>query len=173
KRPMLLLEAARQLPQLQFHIIGGAMPGAESLYATVRSAALQLANVRFHGSVPYHEVGEFYERARVLVGTSEIEGFPNTYLQAWAHGAPVVAFLDPDRLVANHGLGSVVSSPDELQAAVAALLADPAHWRRVSERCRRYVDARFEEAAIVAPYVAELTGLFQSLPMTLCNSHPE
>src|SRR3569833_836592 len=30
KRPQLLLEAARKLPQLTFHIIGGRMPGSES-----------------------------------------------------------------------------------------------------------------------------------------------
>lgn len=173
KRPDRVLELARRLPGAQVHIVGGPLPRVEALFESVRREAVALPNVHFHGHVPFAEVRALYERARVLVGTSEIEGFPNTYLQAWAHGAPVVAFLDPDRLVANHGLGSVVSSPDELQAAVAALLADPAHWRRVSERCRRYVDARFEEAAIVAPYVAELTGLFQSLPMTLCNSHPE
>ena len=58
------------------------MPGSESLYEQVRAAARQVPNVRFHGPIPYQEVGEFYERARVFVGTSEIEGFPNTYLQA-------------------------------------------------------------------------------------------
>jgi glycosyltransferase involved in cell wall biosynthesis len=78
KRPTLLLEAARKLPQIQFHIIGGPMPGAEGFYASVRQEASRIANVTFHGPVPYHQVGEFYERSRVFVGTSEIEGFPNT-----------------------------------------------------------------------------------------------
>ncbi|HEY1283619.1 MAG TPA: glycosyltransferase family 4 protein [Steroidobacteraceae bacterium] len=173
KRPDRVLELARRLRNARVHIVGGPYGGFESLFESVRREAAELPNVQFHGRVPYAQVQSLYERARLLVGTSEIEGFPNTYLQAWAHGAPVVAFLDPDRLIAHHDLGTVVSSVDELQSAVAALLDDPLHWQRASERCRRYIDARFEESAMVAPYVAELTGLFQSLPMTLCNSHPE
>ena len=46
----------------------------------------------FHGAVPYRDAGALYSRARVLVNTSDVEGFPNTYLQAWASGTPVVAF---------------------------------------------------------------------------------
>jgi glycosyltransferase involved in cell wall biosynthesis len=173
KRPDRVLELARRLPDARVHIVGGPYPGFESLFESVQREAAALPNVHFHGHVPYAEVRALYERARVLVGTSEIEGFPNTYLQAWAHGAPVVAFLDPDRLIAHHDLGTVVWSVDEMHSAVAALLDDPLHWRRVSERCCRFVDARFGESALLAPYVAELTGLFQSLPITLCNSHPE
>jgi glycosyltransferase involved in cell wall biosynthesis len=155
------------------HIVGGPLPGVEALFESVRAEAARLPNVQFHGHVPFAQIRALYERARILVGTSEIEGFPNTYLQAWAHGAPVVAFLDPDRLIATHGLGTVVASPAEMQAAVAALLADPVRWRCISEQCRRYVDARFEASAMVEPYIAEIKGLFQHLPMTLCNSHPE
>jgi glycosyltransferase involved in cell wall biosynthesis len=173
KRPDRILELARSLPNARVHIVGGPYRGAEALFESVRSEAAALPNVQFHGHVPVGQVAALYERARLLVGTSEIEGFPNTYLQAWAHGAPVVAFLDPDRLIASHGLGTAVSTPDELRAAVTALLAEPAHWGEVSERCRRYVDTRFEASTIVAPYVAEITGLFKSLPMTPCNSHPE
>ena len=173
KRPDRILELARRLGSARVHIVGGPLRGVEALFESARREAAQLPNVRFHGHVPFAQTQALYERARVLVGTSEIEGFPNTYLQAWAHGAPVVAFLDPDRLIANHGLGTVVASADELHGAVAGLLADPARWRSVSERCREYVDARFEESAMVGPYIAELTGLPQPLPMTLCNSHPE
>jgi glycosyltransferase involved in cell wall biosynthesis len=73
KRPELLLEAARKLPHLRFHIIGGPVAGHESVYESVRAAASAVPNVEFHGPVPYHAVGQFYERARVFVGTSESE----------------------------------------------------------------------------------------------------
>jgi glycosyltransferase involved in cell wall biosynthesis len=160
KRPALLLEAARKLPQLQFHIIGGPMPGSESLYEAVRAEALGLPNVRFHGPVPYHEVGEFYERARVFVGTSEIEGFPNTYLQAWARGTPVVAFLDPEQLIARNGMGRAVTNVSEMCAQIVALSADARAWEAASQRSREYMDNRFNPTRMTAPYVEALSDLF-------------
>ena len=160
KRPALLLEAARKLPHLEFHIIGGPMPGAESFYASVREAALQIANVTFHGPVPYHEVGQFYERSRVFVGTSEIEGFPNTYLQAWSRGTPVVAFLDPEQLIARHGMGRAVANVSELCEAIMTLSADPAAWETASQRSGAYMDNRFNLARMTAPYVEAVADLY-------------
>jgi glycosyltransferase involved in cell wall biosynthesis len=161
KRPELLLEAARKLPQLAFHIIGGPMPGSESLYEAVRAAALQIPNVRFHGPVPYHDVGEFYERARVFVGTSEIEGFPNTYLQAWARGTPVVAFLDPDQLIARNGMGRAVTSLAQMCEAIVALSDDRRAWESASQRSREYMDNRFNLTRMTAPYTEALSNLYE------------
>lgn len=159
KRPQLLLEAARKLPRLTFHIIGGRMPGYESFYEEVRSQALELPNVRFHGSVPYHDVGEFYERARVFVGTSEVEGFPNTYLQAWARGTPVVAFLDPEQLIARHGMGRAIASVHELCEAIATMTDDPRAWETASQRSREYMDNRFNATRMTAPYIQAMSDV--------------
>ncbi len=161
KRPSLLLEAARKLPHLQFHIIGGPMPGAASFYAAVRAEALQVANVQFHGAVPYHEVGDFYERARVFVGTSEIEGFPNTYLQAWSRGTPVAAFLDPEQLIARNGMGRAVTSVSELCEAIVTLNDDARAWETASQRCREYMDNRFNLTRMIAPYAAAVSELHE------------
>ncbi len=169
KRPELILEAARKLPRLEFHIIGGPMPGSEALYEQVRAQALTVPNVRFHGPVPYHDVGEFYERARVFVGTSEIEGFPNTYLQAWARGTPVVAFLDPDRLIARNGMGRAVTSVSELCEAIVKMTGDPRAWETASQRSREYMDSRFNAARMTAPYVEALSDVF-SLSQRQCRS---
>jgi glycosyltransferase involved in cell wall biosynthesis len=166
KRPALLLEAARQLPELEFHIIGGPMPGAERFYASVREEALQVANVRFHGPVPYHDIGQFYERCRVFVGTSEIEGFPNTYLQAWSRGTPVAAFLDPEQLIAHNGMGRAVSSVSELCEAIVTLNSDARAWESASQRSREYVDKRFNLTRMIAPYTAAVAELHtQSAPL--------
>jgi glycosyltransferase involved in cell wall biosynthesis len=159
KRPSLLLDAARRLPEIEFHMIGGRMPGAEALFEAVRVEALALPNVRFHGAVPYHQVAEFYERARVFAGTSEIEGFPNTYMQAWAHGTPVVAFLDPDQLIARNGTGHAVKNVEEMRSYIATLAHDPSAWEEVSQRCRDYIDSRVDESEMVMPYVEALCNL--------------
>jgi glycosyltransferase involved in cell wall biosynthesis len=152
KRPELILEAARKLPHLSFHIIGGPMPGSEAYFEQIRAQAAEVPNVTFHGPIPYHAVGEFYERARLFAGTSEIEGFPNTYLQAWARGTPVVAFLDPDQLIARHGMGRAVGSVSQLCEAIATLSADAAAWQTASRRATTYMDERFDLTRMVAPF---------------------
>jgi glycosyltransferase involved in cell wall biosynthesis len=159
KRPSLLLEAARRLPQLKFHIIGGPMPGAESFYTAVREEARQLTNVIFHGPVPYHEIGQFFESSRVLVGTSEVEGFPNSYLQAWSRGTPVIAFLDPEQLIARNGMGRAVSTLSELCESIVTLCSDAHAWEAASQRSREYMDKRFNPTRMVAPYAEAIADL--------------
>ena len=159
KRPERLLELARRLPRLAFHMAGGPSLGAAALYDSVRAHAAALPNVRFHGHVPYAQIGQLFERARVFVGTSDAEGFPNTYLQAWAHGTPVVAFVDPDSLIDQHALGRPVSSIDEMVAAVAALTSQESLWSETSARCARYAERRCDGEAGIAPFVDALLGL--------------
>jgi glycosyltransferase involved in cell wall biosynthesis len=159
KRPDLLLEVARRLPRLSFHVVGGRMPGSEQLFDAVRLEAEALGNVTFHGAVPYRKVRSLHERARLFVGTSEIEGFPNTYLQAWSHGSPVVAFLDPDRLLETHGMGRAVRSVAEMCAAIAGLSHDRPEWEQASARARDYMERHCGEGKVLPPYVGALAEL--------------
>ncbi len=147
------------------------MPGAHELFESVRSAATQLPNVQFHGAVSYHAIGDLYARARVFVGTSETEGFPNSYLQAWAHGVPVVAFLDPEQLLARKSLGHAVGSMDEMASSIAVLNGDRVLWEAASLRCTQYMDSRFNESQMVRPYVQALSDLFAPPPATSAGAH--
>ena len=128
-----------------------------------------MPNLTFHGPVPYHAVGEFFARARVFVGTSAIEGFPNTYLQAWAHGTPVVAFLDPQQLLARHALGRAVTHMEEMQAAISALNSDVQQWEAASERATQYMNDRIDEARMVAPYIEAFSTLLRAYPSSLSS----
>ncbi len=161
KRPHLFLDAAERLPRIAFHMIGGPMPGAARLYEQVRRRAATLPNVTFHGLVPQQQVGGYFERARVFVSTSQIEGFPNTYLQAWSRGTPVVAFLDPQHLLSRDRLGAQVQSAEALPAAIAALTGDTREWEQASARSRRYIEERGGEPEIVSAYTEALSELLR------------
>lgn len=160
KRPQLLLQLARRLSGFNFHMIGGPLPGAAELFQETRAEALTLPNVRFHGAVPHQEIGGYFERARVLVHTSEIEGFPNTYLQAWARGTPVVAFLDPQQLLSRERLGRVVADMQQMTDTVASLGRDRGEWQTASERCAQYMARHFNEQQMIEPYLQALSGLY-------------
>jgi glycosyltransferase involved in cell wall biosynthesis len=153
KRPDLLIDLAQRMPRLPFHIVGGALPGYSSLYNDIRQRAATLPNVTFHGSVSYHAVNDFYARARVVVNTSEIEGFPNSYLQAWAHGAPVVAFHDPGGVIAREGLGTAAKTNEEMSTAIGELATDAQRWQTTSNRCKAFMARDFGEENTLVKYL--------------------
>jgi glycosyltransferase involved in cell wall biosynthesis len=153
KRPDRVLWLASRLPRVAMHMVGGALPGEEALYARVRNGAAACANLTFHGPLSYLEATDLYGRARVLLNTSEVEGFPNTYLQAWIRGVPVVTLIDPDRVIEREGLGVAVRSPGELVGALASLLGSPQAWQAASERCQRFMAREFGEDRILPAYL--------------------
>src|SRR5690606_40570488 len=92
----LALSVAAQLPKRRFVMIGGPLPGTAAYYERIAAAAACVPNVRFLGALPHDEVNAYIARAKVLLNTSTVEGFPNTFLQAWARAVPVVSLFDPD-----------------------------------------------------------------------------
>ncbi len=159
KRPEVVLDLARRLPHVKFTLAGGALPGAEDYYQTVIQAASQLPNVTCPGAVPYAEVGTLFSRARIFLNTSQIEGFPNTFLQAWVRGVPVVAFFDPDSLIKQRQLGRTATDLDDMVNGIRTLLEDSQERERAGERARAYAVATFGAKHIASRYLEMLAAL--------------
>ncbi len=153
KRPDVLLSVAEQLPHVSFHMVGGTVPGGQQFFEKVKAQAADRGNVTFHGAVAYRDTGALYGRARVLVNTSDIEGFPNTYLQAWSSGTPVVAFFDPDGVIAREGLGVTVRTADEMCEAVRRLTSNESEWQAARRRCLGFIDRHYSEDVVLQPYL--------------------
>lgn len=155
KRPDVYLELAKLLPSSSMHMVGGPMPGFAELYDKIEGAASLLPNVSFHGQVPYHDSFSYYARAKLFINTSDLEGFPNSYLQSWVHGTPVVAFFDPDGLIAREGLGRAVGSLSEMAKAISDY-QDRNTWEQASARARAYMNRVHGEDMILRPYLEEI-----------------
>jgi glycosyltransferase involved in cell wall biosynthesis len=153
KQPELYLELARRLPQLSFHLIGGPQAGSEDLYQRIATDAATIPNLHFHGQIPYHDVNDYYERARVFVNTSHTEGFPNSYLQAWRRGVPTITFLDPDQLIHRWGMGSHVKGIDSMAHEVLRHARTVTTWSGASARAHRYIDTHHREDAVLDTYI--------------------
>lgn len=162
KRPDLFLDLARRLPRQRFVMIGGGGGGDARdarYFREIRAAAAALPNVEFTGFLPLTRVETYFDRARILVNTSDYEGMPNTFLQAWARGVPTVAFVDTGARLRGEPLYRVV--PDTVSAAyeIARLCSDAEYWARASVRCREYFESTHSVARVVACYerlIAEL-----------------
>src|SRR5581483_7749442 len=162
KQPELLLEMARRLPQLRFVMVGGAGGLRQQdirYFEGVKREAQSLRNVEFAGFVPYAGVEAYFNRARVFVNTSRFEGFPNTFLQAWARGVPTVSFVDTG---SRRGLEPIYAVVRDVSAAVqeiGRLMLDDDHWQAASARCRMHYWTHHSMSSVTARYTKALMAL--------------
>lgn len=159
KRPGLVVKLASSLPGTSFHVVGGAVAGHEMISRAFQQQVTAVPNLTAHGHVAYQSVGLLYDRARILVNTSVVEGFPNTYLQAWIRGTPVVTFFDPDGTIAREGLGRVVSSIDEMRSAVREYASNDEIWSQASRRCLAYMAREYADEHVLRPYLETIGSL--------------
>jgi glycosyltransferase involved in cell wall biosynthesis len=152
KRPDLVLEVARRLPGRRFLVAGGPISGEPELGARMLAEGGKLPNVDMLGRIPHAQVEDVLGRAAILLNTSDVEGFPNAYLEAWRHGVPVVTFRDVDGIIQDAGVGVVCDDLDHMATTIDALMDDPARLSEMGERARRLVRERFSPDAIGARY---------------------
>jgi glycosyltransferase involved in cell wall biosynthesis len=138
KNPLAYLDVAELVPQARFLMVATARPGWEGLAVRVRARAEGLANVTLAGPRPRSELLALYARAIAVVGTSTFEGFPNTFLEAWACGVPVLSLkVDPDGVIERNGLGAVAGGSVE----------------RLAEFVRAYASGHVPDPAAATEYV--------------------
>jgi glycosyltransferase involved in cell wall biosynthesis len=161
KQPELMLEIARRLPQLHFVMAGGAggNPAETRYFEGVKREAQALRNVEFAGFVPYAGIEAYFNRARVFVNTSRYEGFPNTFLQAWARGVPTVSFVDTGSRRGFEPVYPVVRDVGEAVREISRLMLDDDHWRAASARCRAHYWEQHSMSSVIARYAKTLTAL--------------
>ena len=159
KQPGLFLELAQAFPDIRFRMVGGPGSGAQALYESIRKRALAMPNVEFTGFVPYAKVEEHFDDALMFINTSESEGFPNTFLQAWARGVPSISFVDCGARVAGKTVGRVVGSMSEMIACVRQWLENDLELADAGGVCRAYVEGRHSTSKVVDMY----EGVFAEL----------
>ena len=174
KRPDLLIQIAQRAPDIHFVVCGG--PSTHRSPAGFADLVIKnlrnLPNVDFMGQVPPDTAQEIIGNSAVLVSTSDQEGFPNTFLQAWGSGTPVVSLkVDPNHVIERLGLGTVHSKIDDLIAQIRLLIQAPAERDDIGRRARQYVEAEHSEATVVAQFESAVGKSQQSVtcPGTFCE----
>ncbi len=88
--------------------------------------AEQLPNLIGKGELSQEQVNLELQKGYVLVNTSEVEGFPNTFIQAWQRYLPVLSVqVDPDNILQKHKLGVCSGTPQKLISDLQELLDFP------------------------------------------------
>jgi glycosyltransferase involved in cell wall biosynthesis len=136
KRADRLIKLAQQCPDFIFDLVGPSGDNAYSL--NILKAAKNTENIKIHGSVERNKVSSLYKECDVLCCTSDYEGFPNTFIESWSLGLPIVTTFDPDGIITKNRLGKVASNINDLEKGLRELLMNTEKWRLASESCRQY-----------------------------------
>jgi glycosyltransferase involved in cell wall biosynthesis len=152
KRPDLLIDIARRALDVQFVVCGGPSdyltpPG----YGTwIAETLIKLPNVEYRGRVGPEEAMRVIADAAILLCTSDEEGFPNTFTQAWSSGTPVVSLnVDPGCVIEKFGLGTISKSVEGAVTDIEQLILSVDKRDEICARARKYICENHNEATVV------------------------
>lgn len=148
KRLWLYADLARLLPRYQFVVVGD-----------IKAMKNRPSNLLLLGLREPKELPDIYRKAKVLVSTSEVEGFPNALVEAAMHGVPYVGFLDPDSVAAEHTLGFQVESIAEMAQRVDMFMSDETLRLRLGKNARSFVEEHCDMEKVVKKWL----GLFEEV----------
>jgi hypothetical protein len=142
KRPGLFVDLAESFKgrsDLKF-LMAGRAPGGRRFQPMMEKIPT-IPNLTYFGELPVDKVNEVMCHAAVHVNTSSYEGFPNTFLQAWARGAIVASLaVDPDEEgMEALGIGYCAGTLQRLHSFIDELSRDPDRRRALSERAFAFV----------------------------------
>ncbi len=139
--PRLLL----RWPDLQLVIVGSGND-RDWLDHIARDSGVQ-RHVHFITGISYGELAACYEAAEIFALPSRGEGFGFVYLEAMAHGKPVIggAHGGAPEVIQDGVTGYVVQHGDPMQLATSidALLSNPENARRMGEAGRQRVENEY------------------------------
>lgn len=157
KQPWYFLDLAKSFPSEKFVML---MPRTYTRTSDfVKSQAEFLPNLGLiDRQIPLSEVQDLFLRAKVFVNTSETEGFPNTFLQAWASMTPVLSLkVNPSEVLTKHNIGFCAQwSFAALKDDLTAVLGNESLQQEVTERAYAYLCSVHSPANVAKQWLSTI-----------------
>lgn len=145
KQPEIFLKLVEELAEekLEFYMAGHIKKN--SYEKLIKKAEEINSNFKYLGGLTLDESNDVFHIADIFVNTSkEQEGFPNTFIQAWLTGIPVISLnFDPDNIIQNHELGYVSNSYENLLKHVLDLSNDIKKRNEMGRKAKNFAYQNF------------------------------
>ncbi len=135
-----LAKIAKSLNEYKFKIVGTRLDDNDEDTSVGIHELEKLKNVEFVGHLNNDKIPEFLSKAYCLLNTSRLEGFSNTFLEAWSVGVPVISTknVNPDNLISDYNLGVVSNDYESLPEIINDFISSQ-KYLEFEDRCRNYV----------------------------------
>jgi glycosyltransferase involved in cell wall biosynthesis len=152
KGPRRFLELAKLLPQEPFVMICQRAT-SDTQYDNLKADAVKIDNLQFIERVPFHEIGGYFEKAKVLVNTSDSEGFPNTFIQACKASTAILTFaVNPDGFLDKHKCGICCGGDERRMAEQLGKMFSENRYQHFGKNGLEYVKDQHDISKIIEQY---------------------
>jgi len=155
KRPELFLKLAEKFKSeknVKFLMIG--KKNKKKWQNKIEDKINRLDNLVYLGEQSIEEVNRILSFSHIFVNTSDYEGFPNTYTQAWLRQTPVVALnVDPDDLLERKRIGFYSRSFEQMVRDVKYLVDNEDIRKEMGKRARKYAVENYDIEKIGKRYL--------------------
>lgn len=153
KCPERFLDLAEAVPDARCEMI---CPREDvELWERVAARAAKIANLDFIERVPYREIQDRYDRAKIFVNTSRFEGWPNSFIQSGLGRTALLSLdVNPDALFETFGPGIFAGgSFERLVDGARELLDDDRKLDAAQAGCARFVAELHDNSANVDAFI--------------------
>lgn len=116
-------------------------------------------NFQYYGESEQDFILEILNKVKVLINTSDSEGFSNTFIEAWLRGVPVITLkgVNPDYLITKNNVGFVCDDIDEIQMKVSELINNNPLFSQMSLESKRMSKGKFDIETYVDKFIDEVS----------------
>ena len=124
----------------------------DNQYDSLIESANNIRNIEFIKRVEFSEIDKYFERAKVLVNTSDTEGFPNTFIQACKCGTPILSLnVNPDDFLNKHKCGLCADGDWNTFKNMLGEILDSSE-NEYAQNARRYAEENHDITKIIEQY---------------------
>lgn len=140
KRPDMVLDLARILPDINFTMICPMATNNSALFSRIKNKAKFFNNIDFIDYVAYDRIDDYFLEALIYLNTSVNEGFPNTFLQAALAKTLIISTtVNPDGFLLD-GRGVIAGEDmNEVANQIRKCHNDPAACGKIAMKAFDYV----------------------------------
>lgn len=158
KQPRLFIELAKKYRHTGWEFI---MVGGHTGRDYLKNLTMDKPdNLRCSGKLPFEEALTQFDNATVFINTStkDGEGFPNTFIQAWLRGLPVLSLnVNPDNVITEYQLGYFADgSFNRLCDQLRQLMTDEKQYIELSKHISSLARKRYSIENVANQFLQDL-----------------
>ena len=161
KKPELFLALAQRFGKERFVMICPRAAASPDLFNKIKRESKKIANLKFIDYIPFKKNDLYFQKAKILINTSEHEGFPNTFIQAAKNRTPILSLrVNPDGMLEKYKIGMCANGNfEKMIEQLKILLENKKLWQEMLENGYKYAKENHDIKKIIKEYKKILYSL--------------